>query len=198
MRIRKRYLLAALLICVAAFALLFRKSWVETRETQQFNLNLQQLRGVNKLVVWEQDFALNDLETKEKTYLKWFTAKESVITTVNGRMGFHIDLSDSIHTRITSFKDSIVVQAPLQVTYVSLDMGSLKQIREASINPAVRINKEDIVRHLDQKALEQYLPTVKAAIQTRSLESQEQQLRRLTGKKIHIIITRMPAPVVPE
>lgn len=195
MRIKKRYLLGALLVCIAAFALLFRKGWVETKETQQFNLNLQQLRGVSKLVIWEQDFALNDLETKEKTYLKWFTAKESVITTVNGRMGFHIDLSDSIHTRITDFKDSILIQAPLQVTYVSLDMASLKQIKEASINPAVRINKEEIVKHLDQKALEQYLPAVKAALQTKSLTSQEEQLKRLTGKPVHIVLTGMPSAV---
>jgi hypothetical protein len=193
MHIRKRYLLFSFLLLVVILFFFSRKSCVDTTETRNFNLSLQQLRGVSKLVIWEQDFTLNDLETKEKTYLKWFKAKESVVTTVNGRMGFHIDLSDSIHTHISDNKDSITVKAPLRVTYVSLDLASLQQVKEASINPAVNIDKQEIIRHLDQKALEKYLPAISEALRSRSLESQEKQLERLIGKKVHIVITGMPA-----
>jgi len=194
MHIRKRYLLLAVVVIVAIIYLFTRKGCTDTQETTQFNVTLQQLRGVNKLVVWEQDFTLSDLQTKEKTYLKWFTTKESVVTTVNGRMGFHIDISDSVHTHITRTAESVLIQAPLQITYVSLDMASLQQLKDASINPAVAIDEKDIVKHLDQKALEKYLPAVKAAISTKALTAQEQQLQKLTGLPVHIEITSMPTP----
>lgn len=194
MHVRKRYLLLAVLIAAAALYLFTRKGCTDTRETSQFNVTLQQLRGVNKLVIWEQDFTLNDLQTKERTYLKWFTTKESLITTVSGRMGFHIDLSDSVHTHITRTAESVLIQAPLQITYVSLDMESLKQVKDASINPAVNIDEKEIIKHLDQKALQQYLPAVKAALATKSLTDQEHQLQKLTGLPVRIEITGMPVP----
>lgn len=192
MHIRKRYLLLAVVIVALILYLFTRKGCTDTQETTQFNVTLQQLRGVTKMVIWEQDFTLSDLQTKEKTYLKWFTTKESVITTVNGKMGFHIDLSDSVHTHITRTPESVLIQAPLQITYVSLDMASLQQIKDASINPAVAIDEKDIVKHLDQKALEQYLPAVKAAVSTKALTDQELQLQKLTGLPVHIEITGMP------
>lgn len=193
MHVRKRYLLLVVLIAAALY-FFTRKSCTDTRETSQLNVTIQQLRGVNKLVIWEQDFTLNDLQTKEKTYFKWFTTKESVITTVTGRMGFHIDLSDSIHTHITRTATSVLVQAPLHITYVSLDMGSLKQIKDASINPSVSIDEKEIIKHLDQKALEQYLPAIKATLANKALTEQEQQLQKLTGLPVHIEITGMPTP----
>jgi hypothetical protein len=191
MHIKKRYLLLLLVIVIAGFWLINKKI-VETKEERQFNLSMQQLRGVSKLVIWEQDFILNNLETQEKTYFSYFKSKESVSTTVNGKMGFHIDLADSIHTRIQNYKDSIVVSAPLQVTYVSLDMGTLQQVKEASLDPSINIDKNEIIKHLDQKALQQYLPIVIAGVQSRRLTTQEQQLSRLTGKPVKIKLTGMP------
>ncbi len=164
----------------------------QTRETRQFNLNLQQLRGVTKLVIWEQDFTLNDMETQEKTYFKLFTSHESVATTVNGKMGFHIDLGDSIHTRIKQTKDSILVEAPLQITYVSLDMGTLQQIKDASLDPTLNIDKNEVIKHLDQKALEKYLPVIEESLRSKPLNSQQQQLSKLTGKPVRIVLTGMP------
>lgn len=194
MHVRKRYLLLAVLFAAAALYLFTRKGCTDSTETSQYNVTLQQLRGVNKLVIWEQDFTLNDLQTKERTYMKWFTTKESVITTVSGRMGFHIDLSDSINTRITRTAESVLVQAPLQITYVSLDMASLKQVKDASVNPAVNIDEKEIIKHLDQKALEQYLPAIKATLSTKALTDQEYQLQKLTGLPVRIEITGMPTP----
>lgn len=194
MHVRKRYLLLIVVIVVAIGYVFTRKGCTDSRETSQFTVTVQQLRGVSKLVIWEQDFMLNDLQTKEKTYLKWFTTKESVITTVSGKMGFHIDLSDSVHTHITRTPQSVLIEAPLQITYVSLDLGSLQQVKDASINPAVTIDEKDIIKHLDQKALEQYLPAIKAVLSTKALTEQEQQLQKLTGLPVHITITGMPSP----
>jgi hypothetical protein len=191
MHIRKRYLLLLGLVLVAVFWLLNTRI-TETKESRRYNLNLQQLRGVTKLVIWEQDFTLNDIETQEKTYFKMFTSRESVATTVNGKMGFHIDLSDSVHTRIEQGKDSILIRAPLQITYVSLDMGTLQQIKEASLDPSLNIDKNEIIKHLDQRALEKYLPVIEESLRNKPLTSQELQLSRLTGKPVRIQLTQMP------
>lgn len=191
MHIRKRYLLLLALVLVAVFWLRNTRM-TETKESRRYNLNLQQLRGVTKLVIWEQDFTLNDVETQEKTYFKMFTSRESVATTVNGKMGFHIDLSDSVHTRIEQGKDSILIRAPLQITYVSLDMGTLQQIKEASLDPSLNIDKNEIIKHLDQRALEKYLPVIEESLRTKPLTSQELQLSRLTGKPVRIQLTQMP------
>jgi hypothetical protein len=191
MHIRKRYLLLLGLVLVAVFWLLNTRI-TETKESRRYNLNLQQLRGVTKLVIWEQDFTLNDVETQEKTYFKMFTSRESVATTVNGKMGFHIDLSDSVHTRIEQGKDSILIRAPLQITYVSLDMGTLQQIKEASLDPSLNIDKNEIIKHLDQRALEKYLPVIEESLRNKPLTSQELQLSRLTGKPVRIQLTQMP------
>lgn len=179
------------LVLVAVFWLLNTRI-TETKESRRYNLNLQQLRGVTKLVIWEQDFTLNDVETQEKTYFKMFTSRESVATTVNGKMGFHIDLSDSVHTRIEQGKDSILIRAPLQITYVSLDMGTLQQIKEASLDPSLNIDKNEIIKHLDQRALEKYLPVIEESLRNKPLTSQELQLSRLTGKPVRIQLTQMP------
>ncbi len=191
MHIKKRYLLFIIVIIIAGlwFA---NKKFVETKEERRFNLSMQQLRGVSKLVIWEQDFVLNNIQTQEKTYFSYFKSKESVSTTVNGKMGFHIDLADSNHTHINRNGDTIVVSAPLQVTYVSLDMGTLQQVKEASLDPSLNIDKNEVIKHLDQKALEQYIPVVVAGVQSRTLTTQEQQLSRLTGKPVKIKITEMP------
>lgn len=194
MHIKKRYLFLFVLIVVAALFLFIKLNgkWSEEKETSQFNLSLQQLRGVTKLVVWEQDFMLNDIETIEKKYKFWFDSKESVSTTVHGKMGFHIDLSDSMHTRISHQKDTVYVDAPLQITYVSFDMSTLQQVKDRSLDPSINVDKEEIIKHLDQKALEQYLPTIISSLRTKSLTDQERQLSKLINKPVKITITKMP------
>ena len=191
MHIKKRYLLLFSVIVLTGFWLINKKI-IETKEERRFNLSMQQLRGVSKLVLWEQDFVLNNIQTQEKTYFQFFKSKESLSTTVNGKMGFHIDLADSVRTHIDRNGDTLIVSAPLQVTYVSLDMGTLQQVKEASLDPSINIDKNEVIKHLDQKALEQYLPVVIAGIQSRTLTTQEQQLSRLTGKPVKIKVTEMP------
>lgn len=194
MHIKKRYLILFTVIAIALVYLFIKLNgkWSEEKQTTQFNLSLQQLRGVTKLVVWEQDFMLNDIETIEKKYKFWFDSKESVSTTVRGKMGFHIDLSDSIHTRIFHQKDTVYVDAPLQITYVSFDMSTLEQVKDRSLDPTINIDKEQIIKQLDQKALEQYLPTIIAELRRKELTEQERQLSRLINKPVKISITKMP------
>lgn len=195
MHIKKRYLLLSALVLILG-AYLFIKlnaKWTEEKETKQFNLSLQQLRAVTKLVIWEQDFILTDIETKEKIYKYWFfDSKESVSTTIQGKMGFHIDLSDSANTAITRTKDSVFIKAPLLITYVSLDLGTMQQIKESSLDPTLEVDKEEVIKHLDQKALEQYLPQIQEALRTKDLKEQERKLSGLVGKPVRITITRMP------
>jgi hypothetical protein len=191
MHIRKRYLLLFLIVVIGV-VWLFSRQMIKDQEDRQFNLNLQQLRGVTKLVLWEQDFALNDVESQERTYFDWITSKESVSTNIKGSMGFDIDLSDSTHTKIERKKDTIYVSTPLQITYVDLDMASLQQVKEASIDPSINVDKDEVIKHLDKKALEKYLPIVKAALQNKPLTAQEKQLTKLVGKPVKIVLTRMP------
>lgn len=191
MHIRKRYILALLLI-FGAVAWFFHLKAVETAENRQYNFSLQQLRSVTKLVIWEQDFLMNNLESQERTYFKMFTTKESVSTTIFGKIGFHINLADSVHTIIERNKDTIVVKAPLQITYVSLDLGTLQQVKETSLDPFVKVDKNEVIKHLDHKALEKYLPGAIANLKNRSLADQQRQLTRLVGKPVKIILTQMP------
>ena len=168
-------------------------SMITTKENQQFNLSLQQLRSAAKLVIWEQDFQLSDITEKEKVYFDMFTASESVATTINGKMGLHIDLADSVNTKIYKAGDTLEVQAPLRITYVSLDLGTLKQVKESSLDPTLEVDKDEIIKQLSQKALEKYLPDVIAAIRTMGLEEQQQKLQELTGLPVRITLTQMPA-----
>jgi len=170
----------------------YHLKWAEERSEQAYNLTLQQIKGVTKLVVWEQDFLLNDIETQEKKYLGIFTTQEKVATSVPGKMGFHIDLSDSINTKITKIADTIYIKAPLQITYVSMELSKINQIKEASIDPTLEVNKEAIIKRLDKKALEKYLPTIIQSLQHKPLTNQEYQLSKLTGKPVKLSISAMP------
>ncbi|RKR85530.1 hypothetical protein BDD43_5801 [Mucilaginibacter gracilis] len=191
MHIRKRYILVVLLVFVALGWLLRLKA-VEIADNRQYNFSLQQLRGVTKLVIWEQGFLLNNIESQQRTYFKTFTSKESVSTTIFGKIGFHINLADSVHTIIERNKDTILVKAPLQITYVSLDLGTLQQVKETSIDPFVKVDKNEVIKHLDHKALEKYLPGAIANLRDKPLTSQQKQLSRLVGKPVKIILTSMP------
>ena len=189
MQIRKRY--------IFGFAIVFLGiAWYFQNKTinryNQYNLSLEKLRSVTKLVVWEQDFLLNDLETDQKTYFNLFTTKESVMTTVSGKMGFHINLADTIHTVIDQDKDTIYISAPLQITYVSLDLTTLQQVKEASLDPTLKVDEHQIIKNLDQLALKKYLPSIIANVKDHPLTSQEQQLSKFIGKPVKILITKMP------
>ncbi len=180
---------------IAFFAIWFwNVKLTEKRESQEFTIALQQLRGVTKLVIWEQDFQLTDLSTAEKTYFSLFSTKESVVTTIKGRMGFHIDLADSVHTIIDRTPDTIFVKAPLRLTYVNLDLGTLQQVKEASLDPTLELNKETIVKQLSTKAVAQFVPQVNAQLKTKSLTEQESKLSALAKKPVRIILTSYPCP----
>ncbi len=160
--------------------------FVETKTNSQININLQKLHSVTKLVIFEQDFVLNDVETKEKHYLRWFTSKESVSTNINGRMGFHIDLSDSGQVQIKHKNDTVFIAAPLKLTYISFNLQSLEQVKDKSLDPTLEVSKEEVIKQLDQKAITNNLPAILDMIRDKDLTYQEQQLTKLIGKPVRI------------
>lgn len=191
---RDRFILITSIAAIILIGMMLYNHFTAENQNQSYNLSLQQLRGVTKLVIWEQDFQLNDITEKEKHYFGLIDTKESVSTTINGRMGFHIDLSDSLHTAIIPKNDTMYVEAPLQLTYINLDLGSLKQVKESSLDPSLEVDKAEVIKNLNQRALQKYLPQVTAEIKTKPLTKQEADLSKLCGRPVHIVITKMPSP----
>ncbi|MFZ4549910.1 MAG: hypothetical protein ACOYN4_20845, partial [Bacteroidales bacterium] len=150
--------IAIITVVVVASLLIFKyvnMKIVERKTTEENNIIFDKLRSTAKLVIWEQDFKLLNVTKMEKKYfgsdLMKFT--EKVSTTANGRIGFHIDLGDTINTSFTITAQAIEIHAPLQLTYVTIDNSSIEQIKEASYDPSVEINEEEIVKRLNEMAL---------------------------------------------
>ena len=189
--------IALITIIVVASLLIFtyvNMKIVERKTTEENNIIFDKLRGTAKLVIWEQDFKLVNITKMEKKYfgsdLMKFT--EKVSTSANGRIGFHIDLGDTINTSFTITTQAIEIHAPLQLTYVTIDNSSIEQIKEASYDPSVEINKEDIVKRLNEMALREHLKPALDKAKKQSLAQQEKSLTALTGRPVKIIITEMP------
>jgi len=155
---------------------------------------LDRLRSTAKLVIWEQDFKLVNITKMEKKYFgsNLFKFTEKVSTTARGRIGFHIDLVDTINTSFTITEKAIEVHAPLQITYVTIDNSTIEQIKESSYDPSVEIDKEQIVKRLNEIALRDQLKPALAKAKKQSLAKQEKSLTALTGKPVKIILTDMP------
>ncbi len=190
-------LLGLIAIIVLAAYLVFRfvdMKIIEKRTLEENNIIFDKLRSTAKLVVWEQDFKLMNITSTEKKYFGSDMLKftEKVSTTAKGRIGFHIDLGDTINTSITITSEAIEVHAPLRLTYVSIDNSSIEQIKESSYDPSVEIDKEAIVKRLNEMALREYLKPALEKAKKQSLEKQERSLTALTGKPVKIIITDMP------
>jgi hypothetical protein len=189
--------IAILTIVVVASLLIFKyvnMKIVERRTTEENNIIFDKLRSTAKLVIWEQDFKLVNITKMEKKYfgsdLMKFT--EKVSTTANGRIGFHIDLGDTINTSFTITSQAIEIHAPLQLTYVTIDNSSIEQIKEASYDLSLEVNKEDIVKRLNEMALREHLKPALDKAKKQSLTQQEKSLTALTGRPVKIIITDMP------
>ena len=189
--------IAILTIVVVASLLIFKyvnMKIVERRTTEENNIIFDKLRSTAKLVIWEQDFKLVNITKMEKKYfgsdLMKFT--EKVSTTANGRIGFHIDLGDTINTSFTITSQAIEIHAPLQLTYVTIYNSSIEQIKEASYDLSLEVNKEDIVKRLNEMALREHLKPALDKAKKQSLTQQEKSLTALTGRPVKIIITDMP------
>ena len=88
-----------LVIIIIFFAVKYLvPSIVEQNQQTTYNFNPGELRAQTKLVIWEQDFTLSFTEKKTKKYFKsdWLKFTESVAASAKGKMGFHIDLSDTV------------------------------------------------------------------------------------------------------
>jgi hypothetical protein len=166
----------------------------ERRTSEENSIIFDKLRSAAKLVIWEQDFKLVNVTKMEKKYfgsdLLKFT--EKVSTTANGRIGFHIDLGDTINTTFTITEKAIEIHAPLQLTYVTIDNSTIEQIKESSYDPSVEVNKEEIVKRLNEIALREQLKPALAKAKRQSLEQQEKSLTALTGRPVKIVLTDMP------
>jgi len=187
------------LIAIAAFVLIIIFRFVSTKiiernRTEESNIIFDKLRSTAKLVIWEQDFKLMNITKMEKKYfgsdLLKFT--EKVSTTANGRIGFHIDLGDTINTTFTITEKAIEIHAPLQLTYVTIDNSTIEQIKESSYDPSVEIDKEEIVKRLNEIALREQLRPALEKAKKQALTEQEKSLTALTGRPVKIILTDMP------
>jgi len=166
----------------------------ERNTTEQNSIIFDKLRSTAKLVIWEQDFKLVNITKMEKKYFGSDMLKftEKVSTTAKGRIGFHIDLGDTINTSFTISEKAIEIHAPLRLTYITIDNSTIEQIKESSYDPSVEIDKEQIVKRLNEIALRDQLKPALAKAKKQSLSEQEKSLTALTGKTVKIILTDMP------
>jgi hypothetical protein len=197
--IDRYYKLIGLLVIIAClvyliFRIIDRINLVESNTSINNEIILEKLKSTAKLVIWEQDFKLYNIEKAERKYfdLDWLKFSESVITTANGRLGFHIDLADSVNTRVVITDKKVSVFAPLQLTYISMDPGTIQQIKDASIDPTLNIDKEEIIHRLNEIALREYLVPAISNAKKEPLTKQEQFLTKLAGRKVNITITSVP------
>lgn len=187
--------LIAIIALVLFVIIRFVSLKISERNTIEENTILfDKLRSTAKLVIWEQDFKLVNVTKMEKKYFGSDMLKftEKVSTTAKGRIGFHIDLGDTINTTFTITEKAIEIHAPLQLTYVTIDNSSIEQIKESSYDPSVEIDKEQIVRRLNEIALREQLRPALEKAKKQSLDKQERSLTALTGKPVKIILTDMP------
>ncbi len=167
---------------------------IEKRETTENEIIFEKIRATSKLVVWEQNFKISSLTKAEKKYFDSDMLKftEKVLTTARGKMGFHIDLGDTINTTFTITEKAIEIHAPLQITYVSIDNSTIRQIKESSYDPTLEVDKEQIVRQLNEIALRQNLKPALEKAKKLTLTQQEKSLTALAGRKVVIKLTEMP------
>lgn len=187
--------LIAIIALVLFVIIRFVSLKISERNTIEENTILfDKLRSTAKLVIWEQDFKLVNVTKMEKKYFGSDMLKftEKVSTTAKGRIGFHIDLGDTINTTFTITEKAIEIHAPLQLTYVTIDNSSIEQIKESSYDPSVEIDKEQIVKRLNEIALREQLRPALEKAKKQSLDKQERSLTALTGKPVKIILTDMP------
>lgn len=189
--------IALIAIAAVVVVIIFRfvnTKIIERNRTEENNIIFDKLRSTAKLVIWEQDFKLMNVTKMEKKYfgsdLLKFT--EKVSTTAKGRIGFHIDLGDTINTTFTITEKAIEIHAPLQLTYVTIDNSTIEQIKEASYDPSVEIDKEEIVKKLNEIALREQLKPALAKAKKQALTEQEKSLTALTGRPVKIMLTDMP------
>lgn len=184
-----------LIIIIIFFAIKYLlPSFVEKNQQTIYNFNPDELRAQTKIVIWEQDFTLNFTERKTKKYFKsdWLKFTESIATSAKGKMGFHIDLSDTTNTIIDFKNDTVVINTPLELTYVQIDLGTIEMIKKASIDPSLNVSKDSIIHKLDQRAIEQFLQPTISTIKLKSLNEQERFLSRLTNKPVRISYNKVP------
>ncbi len=167
---------------------------VESKQETTYNFNPGELRAQTKIVIWEQDFTLSFTEKKSKKYFgsDWFKFTSSVAASAKGKMGFHIDLSDSIDTKIRFKNDTVYIETPLELTYVQIDLKTIEMIKKASIDPTLKVSKDSVIQKLDQRAIEEFLDPTISNIKMKSLDAQEKALSRLTGKPVRIKFNDAP------
>lgn len=185
----------ALVIIIIFFSIKYvMPRLVEKSQITTYNFNPGELRAQTKIVIWEQDFTLSFTEKKSKKYFNsdWLKFTSSVAASAKGRMGFHIDLSDSVDTRIKLKNDTVCIETPLELTYVQIDLKTIEMIKKASLDPTLKVSKDSVIQKLDQRAIEEFLNPTIENIKMKSLDKQEKALARLTGKPVKIRFNNEP------
>lgn len=184
-----------LVIIIIFFSVKYLVPSIVSKSTETtYNFSPGELRAQTKIVIWEQDFSLSFTEKKTKRYFNsdWLKFTESVAANAKGKMGFHIDLSDSVKTKIKLEEDTVYIETPLELTFVQIDLGTIEMIKKASIDPTLKISKDTVIHKLDQRAIEQFLEPTISTIKLKSLEDQEKALARLAGKPVKIKFSEVP------
>lgn len=193
--IGRRLLLWSFIALAGVLALRYFWNNISERGTSiKSTVNLDTLRAVTKLVIWEQDFSVNDIQTESKKYFgtDFLSFSESVATTAEGKMLFYIDLSDEGQTEIVNTDSGVIIRTPLEVDRPNIYLSSIKQIKDRSLDPTLEVDQDAIRQRLDTIAYIQNLPTMIGTIRQRSLAGQESNLGNLVGKRVRIILTDDP------
>jgi hypothetical protein len=88
---------------------------------------------------------------------------------------------------------SIEIHAPLQITYITIDNSTIEQIKESSYDPTIEIDKEQIVKRLNELALREQLKPALVKAKKQSLAKQEKSLSAIAGRKVVIKISSYPS-----
>lgn len=191
---RRIGLIALLLLVVFLLVKLLNFKLLESRSEREDQLIIEKIRATAKLVIWEEEFTLSNITQAEHKYLgsDYLTFTEKVFTKAKGKMGFHIDLGDTINTTYRITGKNIEIRTPLRLTYVSIDNGTVQQIKESSYDPTLEVDKEQIVRSLNEIALHEKLAAALNQVKKLPLSAQEKTLSALTGRQVKIVLTDMP------
>jgi hypothetical protein len=158
------------------------------------NFTTTQVRGLAYLVLYEQDYTLDQTETQANTHLG-IHFSETIKSSATGRMAFHINLGDTVNTTFVDRGDVIEIRGPLVLTFNEIDPASISMVKSASFDPTLEVSQDSVLKRLGLKALETYVPASLAAMKSKGFGEQEKILSKLMGKPVRLIVD-MEHPII--
>lgn len=183
------------LIIIIGSTLLLTNLWNSSSSTvskSETKVNYDTLKSIVHLVIFEQEFVVTDHAEKSKKYfgVDLLTTKEQVFTTASGKMQFYLNLAE--RTQLIDHGDYLEVQTSIAVDKPNIALSSIKQVKDASLDPTLEVDQQAILSRLDTLAMMQHLPTMLAAVKGASLYKPEAVLSQLAGKPVKIVFTEDP------